>query len=422
MRTLLFLISFFILSVQPSWANAPPNIVFIFVDDWGYGDASSRQSGVPLPDIDAIAKAGVRFTSGYVTASLCAPSRLGALLGYSSQRIGIYNNPPALPADWSSNFGLPVGVVTLAESLHQLGYATGMLGKWHMGNRPDQHPLQRGFDEFFGMIGSDHPYYGEMAGNPVLRGYTPEPQTEYLTDVFAREAASFIHRHATQPFYLYFAANAVHMPYQAKPEILATLSAITDPRRQLFAGALISMSQAVGTVVAALKAEGIYTNTLIVLMGDNGGVHAGRNKPLRAGKGTLYEGGIRIPFFASWPGKLAAKTTYAAPVSALDLLPTFLAAAGGLPGARLEGVNLLPYLTGGIPQPDRYLYWGDKKSSAVRRGDWKLKVAGTTVELYNLALDLSEKHNVAGDIANALVRDDLNRARLAWIATLPPAQ
>src|SRR5215211_5127740 len=176
-------------------ATAKPNIIYILVDDWGYGDASSRSSGIPVPGIDAIAHAGVTFTAGYATASVCAPSRASALLGLYSQRFGLYGNPSGSPADWPSSYGLPLGGVTIADALHGLGYATAMFGKWHIGSRPDQHPLRRGFDEFFGMIGSTHPYYGEMDGNPVLRGYIPEPQSEYLTDVFAREAADFIHRH-----------------------------------------------------------------------------------------------------------------------------------------------------------------------------------------------------------------------------------
>ena len=373
-------------------ADAPPNIVFVFIDDWGYGDASSKLSGVSIPDIDSIAQAGVTFTDGYVTASVCAPSRAGVLLGFASQRVGIYDNPAELPADWPASFGLPASTVTIAESLHQLGYATAMFGKWHLGNRPDQHPLNKGFDEFLGMIGSSHPYYGEMDGNPVLRGYTPEPQADYLTDVFAREAASFIHRNAARPFFIYFAPNAVHAPYQAKPEILATVSAIADPERRLFAGTLISISEAVGTIAAALRAEGLYDNTMIVMAGDNGGVHAGKTKPLRGRKGSLYEGGIRVPFFLSWPTILVAGTTYSKPVSSLDLFPTFLAAAGGVPPTgKLEGVNLLPYLTGSAVQPDRYLYWADTAKSAVRLGRWKLKRTGTTNELYNLSKDVSEK-------------------------------
>jgi arylsulfatase A-like enzyme len=415
-----FIFMILLLTCKSIVASAQPNIVFILVDDWGYGDASSKLSGVPLPGIDAIAKAGITFTNGYVTASVCAPSRTGAFLGFSSQRIGLYDNPPNLPADWPESFGLPVGVTTLAESLHQLGYATGMFGKWHMGKRPDQHPMQRGFDEFLGMIGSTHPYFGEMDGNPVMRGYTPEPQSGYLTDVFAQEAASFIHRHASQPFYIYFSPNAVHEPYEAKPEILATLAYIADPRRKLFAGALISLSQAVGTITAALQADGLYNNTLIVLIGDNGGVSAGKTKPLRGRKGSLYEGGIRVPFFAAWPNILPAGTTYSRPVSSLDLFPTFLNAAGGLPGARLEGVNLLPYLTSGLPQPDRYLYWAKTSNSAVRRGDWKLQGYGTYTQLYNLSTDISEKNNVAA--ANPLIVSDLSRARLAWTKTLAKNQ
>lgn len=399
---------------------APPNIIFILVDDWGYGDASSKLSGVRIPEIDAIAQAGVTFTDGYVTASLCAPSRAGALLGFSSQRVGFYDNPPPLPADWPPTFGLPFGTATVTEALHELGYATAMFGKWHLGNRPDQHPMNKGFDEFLGMIGSSHPYYGVMEGNPILRGTEPEPQANYLTDVFAQEAASFIRRHSKQPFFIYFASNAVHQPYDAKPETLATLSSIIDPERKLFAGTLIGLSEAVGTIAAALRAERIYENTLIVIVGDNGGVHAGKTKPLRGRKGSLFEGGIRVPFFISWPKMIPPGKVYTRPVSTLDLYPTFMAAAGAVPPAKVEGVNLLPYLTTTAVQPDRYLYWGSKLKSAVRLGKWKLKRSGTTNELYNLATDISEKKNVAA--ANPSVVSKLNRARVAWISTLVSAQ
>ena len=263
-----------------------PNIIYVLVDDWGYGDASSKSSGVPMAGIDAIAAAGVTFTDGYATASVCAPSRASALLGVYSQRFGFYDNPGPLPADWPSSFGLPLGAITVAEALRGRGYATAMFGKWHLGGRPDQHPLQRGFDEFFGMIGSTHPYYGEMEGNPVLRGYTPEPQAEYLTDVFAQEAAEFIHRHASSHSSSIFHRTRVHRPYQAKPEIFATPSHITDPSASIRRRRLSASAEAVATVTAALKAEGLYENTLIVLAGDNGGIGAGKTKPLRGRKAT----------------------------------------------------------------------------------------------------------------------------------------
>ena len=259
-----------------------------------------------------------------------------------------------------------------------------------------------------------------MDGNPVFRGYTYRSRNpSYLTDVYARETVSFIQRNRIRPFYIYFSPNAVHRPYEAKPEILATLSYIADPQRKLFAGVLVSLAEAVGTIAAALRADGLYENTLIVLAGDNGGIDAGKTKPLRGRKASLYEGGIRVPFFASWPSVLPAGTTYRKPVSTLDLFPTFLAAAGGLPPTKVEGVNLLPYLTGELIQPDRYLYWGGKSKSAIRRGAWKLKT-GSPIELYNLASDISEKYNVAS--SNPLIVNDLNRARRAWVATLPPAQ
>ena len=215
-----------------------PNIIFIFADDLGAGEIGSGQfdGGIPTPAIDAIAKSGVTFSDGYVTASICSPSRSSALTGRYNQKFGLYQNLNQTPAP---GIGLPTAAVTIAERLRKAGYATGMIGKWHLGVG-QLHPMKQGFGEFLGMLHTDHPYYGEDQQNPVLRGYEPEPQPGYLTDAFAREAVSFIHRHAAQPFFLYMAPNAVHTPYQATPDQLAAVPAsVTGDERRVYAAVLM---------------------------------------------------------------------------------------------------------------------------------------------------------------------------------------
>ncbi len=403
--------------LQPAAANArQPNIVFIFVDDLGYSEIGSGvfDGGIPTPAIDAIAKRGVTFTDGYVTASLCAPSRAGALTGRYNQRYGIYANPVHHPP---AGIGLPSAAVTMAERLRDVGYATGMIGKWHLGGGP-LHPMQQGFAEFLGMLESSHPYYGEDPENPVLRGYTPEPQQGYLTAAFAREAASFIHRHATEPFFLYFAPNAVHWKYQATTTELATVpTTVKGSDRRIFAAVLIGLDRAIGAIDAALRAEKLDQDTIIAIVSDNGGVRAGRTTPLRGRKGSVYEGGIRVPFILSWPQRLAPGSTYRAAVSTLDLTPTFLAAAGAASAPGLDGVDLLPYLGGRSGDPHPYLFWGDRTKGAVRRGNWKWVTNG---ELFDLSTDIAERNNLVA--VHPEIVADLRRARSQWLATLAPPQ
>ena len=404
-------------------ASARPNFVLIFADDLGYGEVGARHVGdVGTPNIDAIARAGVTFTNGYVTASSCVPSRAGLLTGRYQQEFGIYVNPP-LPRP--AAFGLPGNQITLAEALRAQGYATGMVGKWHLGNKPEDHPLQHGFDEFFGVLESDHPYFGEQEDsakpiwNPILRGTTRVPASGYLTDTFANEAAAFIKAHAAEPFFLYLPFTATHGPLQAKPEVLARFADLRHERRRLFAAVLSSLDDAVGEVTQALDEAGIADNTLIVFLGDNGcgiGHETGcRNTPLRGWKYSYYEGGIRIPFMMSWPGQIPAGGRYGEPVSALDLFPTLVQAAGGAAPAFAEGMNLLPYLHGAAGAPHDYLFWGTQSASAVRHGRWKL-VNGA---LYDLTTDISEQHDLAP--AKPAVVADLLQARDEWARKLVPS-
>ena len=200
-------------------ARAAPNFVVILADDLGYAEVGAHHVGdVATPNIDAIARAGVTFTSGYVTGNVCTLARAGLLTGRYQQEFGVYRN---VPASSSTTVGLPAAETTLAEALRAQGYVTGMVGKWHLGVQPPFHPQRHGFDSFFGVLKSDHPYFGEQAGNPILAGTSPVPASGYLTDTLAAEAADFISDHATAPFFLYVPFTAPHVPLQAKPEILA---------------------------------------------------------------------------------------------------------------------------------------------------------------------------------------------------------
>jgi arylsulfatase A-like enzyme len=396
------------LKATASWAWIParaalarPNILFIAADDLGYADLGVQGCrDVPTPNIDSIAANGVRFTDGYVSCPVCSPTRAGWLTGRFQQRFGHEFNPgPAQQAD--PNFGLPLSEVTLADQLNAAGYATGIVGKWHLGYRPEFHPQKRGFDEFFGFLGGAHPYLPTPAAAPILRGTEPVEEPEYLTDAFAREALAFIERRRHQPFFLYLSFNAVHAPLQASQKYLARFSGIPDQRRRTFAAMLSAMDDAVGRVLRQLREYKLEDDTLIVFISDNGGPTnntSSRNDPLRGYKGHLLEGGIRVPFLIQWKRRLPKGKVYPEPVIALDILPTVLAAAGApMPAKPLDGVNLLPYLTGESQgAPHVALYWRFGPQAAIRKGPWKMvRLSDGRPRLYNLAEDIGESRDLA---------------------------
>lgn len=287
---------------------------------------------------------------------------------------------PAGLAD--KNFGLPLTEVTIADRLKAAGYTTGMFGKWHLGYRKEFNPLNRGFGEFFGFLGGAHTYVNaQVAGdNPVMRGFEPYDEKEYLTDAFTREAVAYINHHAKEakPFYLYLPYNAVHTPLDTIPKYLERFSNITDPRRRAHAAMLAAMDDGVGAVLDAVRKNGLEERTLVFFFSDNGGPtqsNTSSNKPLRGYKGQVLEGGIRTPSMVSWKGHLPAGKTYDQPVIQLDIMPTAVAAAGGsMPSDRpIDGVDLMPYLTGKKTEaPHETLFWRYGTQAAVRRGDWKL--------------------------------------------------
>ncbi len=407
-----------------------PNIIVILADDLGYADIGCQGcKNIPTPHIDSLAANGIRFTSGYASAAVCSPSRAGLMSGRYQQRFGHEFNPPPHGKD-SGELGMPLTEVTLADHLRASGYATGMVGKWHLGNHEKFHPLRRGFDEFFGFLAHFHSYLDAKVAyktNPILRGADRVDEKEYLTDAFTREAVAFIKGHAGKPFFLYLPYNAVHNPLQASQKYLDRFSTIKNPDRRTYAAMLSAMDDGVGAVLSELREAGIEQDTLIFFLGDNGGskVNAARNDPLSGYKAQLWEGGIRVPFLAQWKGRLPAGRVYEQPVIALDILPTAVAAAGGkLPDTgKVDGVNLLPHLTGEVKgPPHEFLFWRSGPQSAARKGDWKLlRGWQPAVQIFDLAADIGEKKNLAGqqpvvvkELAAALEKWDGELAKPLW--------
>jgi len=411
-------------AVQPGKAN----IIVIVADDLGYADIGVHGcKDIPTPNIDSIAQNGVRFTNAYVSCPVCSPTRAGILTGRYQERFGHEFNPGPLKVT-DVDVGLPVSQVTVANVLKSAGYATGIVGKWHLGAAPHFQPQKRGFDEFFGFLDGSHSYLDLKASMPapIFRGTEPVDEKEYLTDAFTREAVSFIERHKSEPFFLYLTYNAVHVPMQATQKYLDRFPGIANERRRTYAAMLSAMDDGIGAVLAKLKEAGILDNTMVVFISDNGGPsfpdrgNASNNSPLRATKGTVYEGGIRVPLLLQWPRRLPGGKTYDNPVISLDILPTAAAAGRArLPAdLKVDGVNLLPYVRGRrTGQPHDILFWRFGEPRAVRKGNWKLvKIPQQSDELYDLASDISESKNLAAEKPEIV--EELGKALAAWESEL----
>jgi arylsulfatase A-like enzyme len=403
----------------------PPNIVVILADDLGYAELGCQGcKDIATPNIDSIARAGVRFTQGYVTCPICAPTRAALLTGRYQQRFGFETNPgPEAYAD--EKFGLPLDQPTLAERLKPAGYVTGMVGKWHIGYKPELTPPKRGFDEFFGFLSGAHNYLPGSRRSELRRGMEAVTgEKEYLTDAFGREAVAFIQKNKAKPLFLYLPFNAVHSPLEAAEKHLKRVEGIKDVNRRTYAAMTLAMDDAVGRVLETLRKEGLEEKTLVFFLSDNGGPTpqtTSSNAPLRGYKGQVWEGGIRIPFMAQWKGHLPAGKVYGEPVISLDIVPTVLAAIGkpAKPDEKLDGVNLLPYLTGDkAGKPHDALYWRFHAKQAIRSGDWKLlkEQRQDRWELYNLADDIGESKDLAEKMPDKV--KELDKAWQEWNAQL----
>jgi len=427
--------------VQSASPERPPNLIVIMTDDQGYADVGFNGcKDIPTPNLDSIAKNGVHFPNGYVSYSVCSPSRAGFLTGRYEQRFGHERNPKFQPGNPQS--GLPLSETTLADALGKVGYQSGIIGKWHLGAHPDLHPLKRWFNEFFGHLGGGHCYFPEELTLQItdqaksetdsyklwiMRDQTAVKTTHYLTDEFSDEAVRFVERHKAEPFFLYLAYNAPHSPQQASEKYLARFPDIKNEKRRTYAAMVSAVDDGVGRVLGKLRELDLDQNTLVVYLSDNGGPsdNGSDNHPLRGGKGSPWEGGIRVPFAAQWPGHIPNGLIYANPIISLDIFATIaaLAKAPVDPARPLDGVNLIPYLTGanpGNPHEAIYLRMFDKGAYAVVDREFKLVInaKGGPAELYNLRLDIGEKNNIAGSSPEQL--GALEKKRAAWDAKLVP--
>lgn len=395
-----------------------PNILIIVADDLGYGELGSQgfTKEIPTPNVDSISTNGTRFTSGYVSGPYCSPTRAGLLTGRYQQRFGHEFNPgPAAQGD--DGIGLSLDEKTIGDRLKTAGYVNGWFGKSHLGNKPEFHPLKRGFDEFFGFLGGAHSYLnvGKEQGNVILRGTEPVKEITYTTEAFGQEAVNFIDKHQKEPWFIYLPFNAVHAPLETLDKYESRFTSIADQKRRKFAALLSALDDSVGNVLSKVRELKQEEDTLIFFFSDNGGPTASitsGNGPLRGFKSQTWEGGVRVPFSIQWKGHLPAGKVDERPIIQLDILPTILAAANveAKPEWKLDGVNLLPYLKGEKTEvPHEALYWRFGQQIAIRKGDWKLvKGAGggkggdgngvanvQGAELYNLKSDIGEQANLA---------------------------
>ena len=411
----------------PSSAAEQPNIVFILADDLGYTDLACYGSGYyRTPHLDRMAAEGMRFTDGYTCGPNCQPTRAALMSGQYGPRNGNYTvgsidrfdwpSRPLRPADNAT--GLSPETVTVAEALQAAGYATALFGKWHLGEDEHRHPLAQGFDE---AIVSSRRHF-DFRTNPE----TPYPEGTYLADFLTDKSVDFIRRHQDQPFFLYLPHFGVHSPFEAKADLIESFAGAppvgghSDP---VYAAMISSVDESVGRILDLLDELQLSERTLVIFSSDNGGVGGYErigihyktptdNAPLKAGKGTLYEGGVRVPYIFRWPGTIVAGAENATPIISVDLYPTLLEVAGAAPPAEqiLDGTSYLEVLQGAPAGERPPLYWhfpgylGANQGSwrttpvgVVRQGNWKLHeyFEDGRLELYDLSDDIGEEHNLA---------------------------
>ncbi|VTT97061.1 aryl-sulfate sulfohydrolase : Arylsulfatase A family protein OS=Singulisphaera acidiphila (strain ATCC BAA-1392 / DSM 18658 / VKM B-2454 / MOB10) GN=Sinac_0942 PE=4 SV=1: Sulfatase [Gemmataceae bacterium] len=431
MRTLLAAVSLLALVTGPAAAADPPrkpNVVFILADDLGWTDLGCQGSKFyATPNIDKLAAGGLRFTSAYTCGPNCQPTRAAIMTGQYGPRTGVYTVGGIDRFDWKARPLRPVDNVTqlpldrrtVADVMKSAGYATGMFGKWHLGQDAEHHPSKRGFDEAIVSMGKHFDF--------VTQPKVEYPKGAYLADFLTDRAVDFITRHKSEPFFLYLPHFGVHSPFQAKPELIEKFKAVPAAgghRDPTYAAMIASVDESVGRVLKTLDDLKLADDTVVIFSSDNGGVggyvregikKAGDvtdNAPLRSGKGSLYEGGVRVPWVVRWPGKVPAGTTDT-PVISVDVLPTLASLAGAkLPANQpLDGASLVECFTsGGKAAPARDLFWhfpgylgagqGQWRTTpagAIRSGNWKLIefFETGTLELYDLAADVSQKTNLA---------------------------
>ena len=417
-----FFILFFSLFLNAQ--NNKPNIIVIMTDDMGYADVGFNGcKDIPTPNIDRIANEGIRFDEGYVSFPVCGPSRAGFLTGRYQDRFGFTTNPSIDPNNPIA--GLPIEEETMAQVLKKANYNNAIIGKWHMGTNAVFHPLERGFDYFYGFLSGGHHYFPEKLtlnnlsevkrkwqwySTKIIENRAPVEIKEYLTDALSNAAVNFIDKQVKddQQFMLYLAYNAPHTPLQANEKYLSRFPNIKDKKRKTYAAMVSAVDDGVGRVLDALKEQALDEDTIIVFLSDNGGArnNGSDNGPLRGLKGDLFEGGVRVPFAIRWKGVIPEGNSYKNPVSSLDIMATIVAQTNVKinPERPLDGVDLIPFLIGkNNGAPHEYLFWRkwEQNAMAIRHGNYKLvankKQDQEPPELFDLSTDISESKNLKSE-------------------------
>lgn len=414
-----------------------PNIIVFMADDMGYADTGFTGSkDILTPNLDKLAASGVTFTKGYVNHPFCGPSRAALLSGRYQHRFGFETNPAYDPAN--PIMGIDPGEVLFPKRLKKAGYTTGCIGKWHLGSADPFHPLNRGFSYFYGFLGGGHDYFRIDLSQPVKEAYLqglernkrPADFEGYLTTALSRDAAKFVADNKDNPFFLYVAYNAPHAPLQAPKEDIARYAHIKERKRRIYAAMVDVMDRGIGEVITALEENEIRDNTLVFFLSDNGGPQSddknpgkwngSTNTPFRGGKGNFYDGGVHVPFIASWPAKIKAGTAFDKPVVALDIARTSVAIAKAdeSTGPKMEGVNLMPFLNGESNEaPHPFLFWrgadGAQWSVLAADGTKHLKDKGhSKPALHYLPEDASESNDLI--VSQPERASELHQQWLLW--------
>lgn len=406
-----------------------PNIVLILADDLGYGDVGCYGcEDTRTPNIDRIAAEGVRFTSFYSNGPECSPTRTALLTGRYQQRVGglecaigtgnVGRYDDAIRLRASHDLGLPASELSIAKMLKSAGYATGVCGKWHLGYEPKFFPSHHGFDYWFGPVGgaTDYFHHCESTGQPaVYRNGQLVDREGYLTDLITEESVGFIRRNAGHSFFLYVAYTAPHTPYlgpnDRRPNYVPE-SDYNRGSRSTYVGMVERMDEGVGAILSALRDNGLARDTLVIFMSDNGAANVGKNAPFSGNKGNVFEGGIRVPCAARWPGVLPQGVVTAQPCMTMDFSSSIIRVAGPQAPRPFDGIDVLDLLERGLPLQSRTLFWrarrGEWTRKAIRDGDMKfiaLENAGRVQEyLFDLAADPQERNNLVGAQAETVTR------------------
>ncbi len=404
--TVVLLLTALVAVGQPTLTRSPserPNIIVVLADDLGYGGLGCYgHPTLQTPHLDSLAARGIRFTDFHANAPVCTPTRASLLTGNYPQRSGLEG--VIYVRGETRQVGLDTTTLTLAELLREHGYATGMVGKWHLGYQPEYNPVHHGFDSFHGYVSGNidyHSHYDNAAIYDWWHNLDTIQEKGYVTDLITDHSVDFIAQHRERPFFLYVAHEAPHVPFQGRndpayrfPGQEFTYHGPVEDTAATYAEMVEVMDEGVGSIMQALRKHNLEENTLVIFLSDNGAESFGHNGPLRGQKTTLYEGGHRVPAIAYWKGQINPRTS-SDPVMSMDWLPTLLtiAHASAPSEATFDGVDLSSYLLNQQALAERPLFWRYRGQKVVRRGAWKLLITPTDTALYQLEDDLQETTN-----------------------------